>query len=175
MLNDSCIEHRRRDEAEANGDTGDRSEVYASAMKEGIENLLDQRCEDDATDLIHCRYEIVWCAVSLHLSSLRDQIVLHLVETNVEDHKGNEDTAGLQTPGDLVDKLTAPRDGVLTVLELVFGLRVDHFEAMSTRACDDPGCCWEHIALMWCLDVPFLTSDDHNSGNDHEAKTKCVC
>ena len=87
VLDDGGVQHRQSNEAEADGNAHNRLQVDLPAVEERVEPSLDERPEHDATDLVHCGQKVVGRTAGLHLRSLRDEVVLHLVEADVEHDK----------------------------------------------------------------------------------------
>ena len=78
-------------------------------------------------------------------------------ESTKNNRSGNADgalqnSASLEAPGQFFDKLSAPSNGLVTVLKLVGGICAGHSEAVTAGAYDDPERFGESTSLMRNLD-----------------------
>jgi hypothetical protein len=87
VLEDHSVQHCKRHETEANSNPSDRFEGDTSPIEKRIQAVLDYWTKDDASYLVQTWYQIVWYALCFHLLCLGNEIVLHLVETDVEYHE----------------------------------------------------------------------------------------
>ena len=86
LLHPGRVRHRAAAEEEGRRDARDRSERDLAPGEEGVHGL-DGRPEDDARHAGEGLDHVVRDAVQLHLSGLRDEVVEHLDDAEVEDHE----------------------------------------------------------------------------------------
>lgn len=89
VLDDDCIHHRGSHESETDSDAYNRLEVDVTAMEEWVKPSLNEWSEYDATNLVHRWQKVVGSTSGFHLGSLRDKIVLHLIEADIKHNKGD--------------------------------------------------------------------------------------
>lgn len=96
VLDDGCPGHGEGAEEEAEGDADDGLEFPAHPTETRVDNLVENRDEDDQDDRIDVVDNVVGDSVEEHSSGLGGQVGSDLVVDHPVEREEQEDGAGLE-------------------------------------------------------------------------------
>lgn len=168
VLNDGGVHEAESAEHETNGDTSDGLELNFELAKDGVNNHVENRDEDNDRDGIKVLHQIVGHAVAFHLTSLRNEVARELRVADPEDRVETENLASHKSTPQLVDEVIVPGNRLgLAVGSAPRGLRGvgvarDDHHADSLEGIGNDG------PLRRADDVVLLRHDqDDNADTEH--------
>lgn len=172
VLHDGGVHHGQRGDDEPERDTGDGTEADVEAAQQGVHESLEQGNEDDDGDGVEVLHQIVGDAVAVHLAGLGDEVTRELAVDDPVDGIEGEDTAGDESPLELVDEVVVPRHNArVAVLGLPRRLRgvhvaVDDHDPQRLEGIGDDG------SLRGADDVELAADNEHRGADREHAQTE---
>jgi hypothetical protein len=111
-----CVDHRNTDDHEASRNALDGAEVDALSAKEGVNDVVEDRDEDDDRDGVQVLDQIVGSAVKRHSGSHGTVVAVNLGVAEPEDRKPQEDLTRRDGTGYFADELIVPSEVLWTSL-----------------------------------------------------------
>lgn len=124
MLHDGGPDHREGSEEESPGDLLERREVDADAAHCRVQEEVTDRDEDNKREGVKVGQDIVRKTMGCHRRCLGRQVVVDLVVREPVNRIVNEDDAGFEATGDLIDPLVVPDHPAGTASRLLLGFVV---------------------------------------------------
>ena len=174
-LNASSISHCSSSKHESKKDTRDRTEMNANLAESGVYEQIHNGDKDDESNRIDVLQEIVWNAMSFHLSGLRDQIVEHLIVTNPIDREKHENATCDQRTTNFVHKQIVPMRLVfMSDISLERRFRRIEIALVAQSNPKDLERVQHNRSTRRSSNVLFATRDKNKDGEEEHAKGKEV-
>lgn len=106
---DNCVSDPRKGRhGQAGGDTGNRTKVDMEATEGRVQDVVEDRREDNDTERVKVTDEIIWHAIRLEHCREETRRLAETVVVDVLDREEAEDPSCLECATDVLDELVVP-------------------------------------------------------------------